>query len=105
MLVEAFEIPALGEGRGAVHLLCISAGCVSEFNQSERRLDYGNYRLDRSLVCSVGDRRFAGRPAGARTPVQATFKAVMPLFFVLLLGLCMMTYLPSISLAFVRAFF
>lgn len=39
------------------------------------------------------------------TPVQATFRAVMPLFFVLVLGLVLITYVPSISLAFVRAFF
>jgi len=40
-----------------------------------------------------------------RTPVQATFRAVMPLFLVLVLALALITYVPSISLAFVRAFF
>ena len=39
------------------------------------------------------------------TPVQATFRAVMPMLFVLVLGLVLITYVPSISLAFVRAFF
>ena len=40
-----------------------------------------------------------------RTPVQATFRAVMPLFLVLVFALALITYVPSISLAFVRAFF
>lgn len=40
-----------------------------------------------------------------RTPVQATFRAVMPMFLVLVLGLALITYVPGISLAFVRAFF
>ena len=39
------------------------------------------------------------------TSVQATFRAVMPMFFVLVLGLGLITYMPSISLTFVRAFF
>jgi C4-dicarboxylate transporter DctM subunit len=39
------------------------------------------------------------------TSVQATFRAVMPLFLVLVLGLGLITYVPSISLTFVRAFF
>ena len=39
------------------------------------------------------------------TPVQATFRAVMPMFCVLVLGLALITYVPSISLTFVRAFF
>jgi TRAP-type C4-dicarboxylate transport system permease large subunit len=39
------------------------------------------------------------------TSVQATFRAVMPLLFVLVLALGLITYVPSISLAFVRAFF
>jgi tripartite ATP-independent transporter DctM subunit len=39
------------------------------------------------------------------TPVQATFRAVMPMLFVLVLGLALITYVPSISLAFVKAFF
>ena len=39
------------------------------------------------------------------TSVQATFRAVMPMFFVLVLALGLITYVPSISLTFVRAFF
>jgi tripartite ATP-independent transporter DctM subunit len=39
------------------------------------------------------------------TSVQATFRAVMPFFLILVLGLALITYVPSISLAFVRAFF
>jgi tripartite ATP-independent transporter DctM subunit len=39
------------------------------------------------------------------TSVQATFRAVMPFLAVLIFGLGLITYLPSISLAFVRAFF
>ena len=39
------------------------------------------------------------------TSVQATFRAVMPFFLILVFGLALITYVPSISLAFVRAFF
>jgi len=39
------------------------------------------------------------------TSVQATFRAVMPFFLILVLGLGFITYIPGISLAFVRAFF
>jgi tripartite ATP-independent transporter DctM subunit len=39
------------------------------------------------------------------TSVQATFRAVMPFLAVLILGLGLLTYVPWISLAFVRAFF
>ncbi len=39
------------------------------------------------------------------TSVQATFRAVMPFLFILILGLGLITYVPGISLAFVRAFF
>jgi len=39
------------------------------------------------------------------TPVQATFRAVMPFLLILVVGLMMITFIPAISLAFVRAFF
>ena len=39
------------------------------------------------------------------TSVQATFRAAMPFFCVLVLGLALITYVPAISLVFVRAFF
>ena len=39
------------------------------------------------------------------TSVQATFRAAMPFFFVLVAGLALITYVPAISLSFVRAFF
>ena len=39
------------------------------------------------------------------TSVQATFRAAMPFFLVLVGGLALITYVPSISLSFVRAFF
>jgi tripartite ATP-independent transporter DctM subunit len=39
------------------------------------------------------------------TSVQATFRAVMPFLAVMILGLGLLTYVPWISLAFVRAFF
>lgn len=39
------------------------------------------------------------------TSVQATFRAAMPFFLVLVGGLALITYIPSISLAFVHAFF
>jgi C4-dicarboxylate transporter DctM subunit len=45
-------------------------------------------------------------PAGITgTSIQATFRAAMPFFAVLVLGLLVLTYVPSISLALVRAFF
>jgi tripartite ATP-independent transporter DctM subunit len=39
------------------------------------------------------------------TSVQATFRAVMPFLAAMILGLGLLTYVPWISLAFVRAFF
>ena len=39
------------------------------------------------------------------TSVQATFRAVMPFFLILVFGLALITYVPGISLAFVHAFF
>ena len=39
------------------------------------------------------------------TSVQATFRAAMPFFFVLIFGLALITYVPAISLVFVHAFF
>lgn len=39
------------------------------------------------------------------TSVQATFRAVMPFLAILILGLALITYVPSISLALVRAAF
>ena len=39
------------------------------------------------------------------TSVQATFRAVLPFLAVLIFGLGLITYIPWISLAFVRAFF
>jgi tripartite ATP-independent transporter DctM subunit len=39
------------------------------------------------------------------TSVQATFRAVMPFLAVMVFGLGLLTYVPGISLAFVRAFF
>jgi C4-dicarboxylate transporter DctM subunit len=39
------------------------------------------------------------------TSIKATFRAAMPFFLVLLLGLALLTYVPWISLALVHAFF
>ena len=39
------------------------------------------------------------------TPVQATFRAVTPFLLILVVALMMITYIPAISLTFVRAFF
>lgn len=39
------------------------------------------------------------------TPVQATFRAVMPFLLVLVVGLMLITYVPGISMGAVRAFF
>jgi C4-dicarboxylate transporter DctM subunit len=39
------------------------------------------------------------------TPVQATFRAVMPFLLILVVGLMLITYVPWISMGAVRAFF
>jgi C4-dicarboxylate transporter DctM subunit len=39
------------------------------------------------------------------TSVGATFRAAMPFFVMLVFGLALLTYVPSISLALVHAFF
>ncbi len=39
------------------------------------------------------------------TPVQATFRAAMPFFLILVFGLVLITYVPWISLGMVRSFF
>jgi C4-dicarboxylate transporter DctM subunit len=39
------------------------------------------------------------------TSVQATFRAVMPFLAILILGLVLITYVPSISLALVQIAF
>lgn len=45
-------------------------------------------------------------PAGITgTSIQATFRAAMPFFLILVFGLALLTYIPSISLVLVRAFF
>ncbi len=45
-------------------------------------------------------------PAGITgTSIQATFRAAMPFFLILVFGLVLLTYIPSISLVLVRAFF
>ena len=39
------------------------------------------------------------------TSIQAAFRAVWPFFLILVVGLALLTYIPSISLVLVRAFF